>query len=115
LIRQYSPEAVGIATTCLAETIGDDVRLYLDQYRKSKKGEKLPAIIHASTPSYRGTHMEGYHEAIRATVEALAEGGACDGSINLIPGFLSSEDLRHLKEILTAFGAPFTMLPDYSE
>ena len=115
LIRQYSPEAVGIATTCLAETIGDDVRLYLDQYRKSKTGENIPAIIHASTPSYRGTHMEGYHEAIRATVEVLAEGGPCNGSINLIPGFLSSEDLRHLKEIVAAFGVPFTMLPDYSE
>ena len=115
VIRQYGPEAIGIATTCLSETIGDDVRLYLDQYRKSKKGERMPAIIHASTPSYRGTHMEGYHEAVRAAVEALASPGERDGRINLIPGFLSAEDLRHLKEILTAFGAPFTMLPDYSE
>ncbi|MGA2109334.1 MAG: nitrogenase component 1 [Syntrophorhabdales bacterium] len=115
VIRQYGPEAIGIATTCLSETIGDDVRLYLDQYRKSKKGETMPAIIHASTPSYRGTHMEGYHEAVRATVEALASPGERDGRINLIPGFLSAGDLRHLKEILTAFGAPFTMLPDYSE
>jgi len=115
VIRQYGPEAIGIASTCLSETIGDDVRLYLDQYRKSKKGERMPAIIHASTPSYRGTHMEGYHEAVRAAVEALAAPGERDGRINLIPGFLSAEDLRHLKEILTAFGAPFTMLPDYSE
>lgn len=115
VIRQYGPEAIGIASTCLSETIGDDVRLYLDQYRKSKKGERMPAIIHASTPSYRGTHMEGYHEAVRAAVEALASPGERDGRINLIPGFLSAEDLRHLKEILTAFGAPFTMLPDYSE
>jgi nitrogenase molybdenum-iron protein NifN len=115
LTRQYKPEAIGIATTCLSETIGDDVRLYLDQYRKSKKGGAMPALIHASTPSYSGTHMEGFHEAIRATVEALAEGGPRDGRINLIPGFLSAEDLRHLKEILTAFGTTFTMLPDYSE
>ena len=115
LTRQYTPEAIGIATTCLSETIGDDVRLYLDQYRKSRQGSKIPALIHASTASYRGTHMEGYHEAIRATVEALAHGGARDGRVNLIPGFLSSEDLRHLKEILTAFGLTFTMLPDYSE
>jgi len=48
-------------------------------------------------------------------VEALASPGERDGRINLIPGFLSAGDLRHLKEILTAFGAPFTMLPDYSE
>ncbi len=115
LIRQYDPEAIGIATTCLSETIGDDVRLYIDQYRKSKQGGKVPALIHASTPSYQGTHMEGYHEAITATVKAVAQGGPCDGSVNLIPGFLSAEDLRHLKEILTAFGITFTMLPDYSE
>ena len=115
LIRQYNPEAIGIATTCLSETIGDDVRLYLEQYRKSKGDEKVPAIIHASTPSYRGTHWEGYQEAIRAIVETLAEGGESIGSINLIPGFLSSADLRHLREILIAFGVPFALLPDYSE
>ena len=115
LIRQYTPKAIGIATTCLSETIGDDVRLYLDQYRKSKADEGRPALIHASTPSYRGTHFEGFQGAVRAIVETLAEGGESNGGINLIPGFLSAEDLRHLKEILTAFGAPFTMLPDYSE
>lgn len=116
LNRQYAPQVIGIATTCLSETIGDDIGLYLDQYRKSKgDGERLPAIVNASTPSYRGTHMEGYHEAIRATIETLSEGGACDGSINLIPGFLSSADLRHLKEIMHDFGIDFTMLPDYSE
>jgi nitrogenase molybdenum-iron protein NifN len=116
LNRQYEPEVIGIATTCLSETIGDDVGLYLDQYKKSKdKGQKIPVIVHASTPSYRGTHMEGFHEAVRATVEALAVGGPCDGSINLISGFLSSADLRHLKEIMTDFGIDFTLLPDYSE
>lgn len=116
LTRQYDPEVIGIATTCLSETMGDDVALYLEQYRRARGGgPQMPAIVHASTPSYRGTHVEGYHEAIKATVEALAEGGPGDGSINLIPGFLSSADLRHLKEILADFSVDFTMLPDYSE
>jgi len=76
LARQYRPESIGIATTCLSETIGDDVRLWIDQYRKERTGRSIPRIFHASTPSYRGTHMEGFHEAVRAAVEALAEGGA---------------------------------------
>ena len=113
--RQYRPEAIGIATTCLSETIGDDVRLYLDQYRKERAGADLPFIFHASTPSYRGTHMEGFHEAVRAAVEALAEGGPGDGAVNLLPGLVSPEDLRHLKEMLADFGIAFTLLPDYSE
>ena len=29
VVRQYKPQMIGIATTCLAETIGDDVSLYL--------------------------------------------------------------------------------------
>jgi nitrogenase molybdenum-iron protein NifN len=117
LARQYRPEAIGIATTCLSETIGDDVRLYLDEYRKAatRAGGDIPVLIHASTPSYRGTHMEGYHAAVRATVETIAETGPANGSVTLIPGFLSCADLRYLKEILSAFGAPCTMLPDYSE
>ena len=41
--RQYRPEAIGIATTCLSETIGDDVRLYLDQYRTAKGAGPMPA------------------------------------------------------------------------
>jgi nitrogenase molybdenum-iron protein NifN len=115
ITRQYHPEAIGIATTCLSETIGDDVRLYIDEYCRSKKDENIPVLIHASTPSYRGTHMEGYNEAVKATVGTLAEGGPRIDSINLIPGFLSSEDLRYLKEILSDSGIAYTMLPDYSE
>jgi nitrogenase molybdenum-iron protein NifN len=115
LTRQYKPSAIGIASTCLSETIGDDVRLYLEQYKAANAGVEIPALIHASTPSYRGTHMEGYHEAVKATVAGLAVGGPKSGRLNIIPGFLSAADLRHLKEILDDFHLSYTMLPDYSE
>jgi nitrogenase molybdenum-iron protein NifN len=116
VIRQYTPDAVGIATTCLSETIGDDVHLFLNEYMKSKKGEVLPALIHASTPSYQGTHAEGFHSALLAAVKTLAENNRpCDGSINVISGFLSSEDIRYLREMLLDLEAPFILLPDYSE
>jgi nitrogenase molybdenum-iron protein NifN len=39
VIRQYQPEMVGIATTCLAETIGDDVRLYLRELNEQLRSE----------------------------------------------------------------------------
>jgi len=115
VIRQYNPTAIGIATTCLSETIGDDIRLYLEQFRVEKGKEKLPALLSASTPSYRGTHMEGYQAALKAAVEGLAEGGERQDRINLLPGFLSPADLRHLKEILSDFPIENTLLPDYSE
>jgi len=73
--------------------------------------------------------MDGFHEAISATVRALvpvadsvpAEIAAHSTvkpptiSVNVIPGFVSAEDLRELHEILASFGVPYTLLPDYSE
>ena len=115
ITRQYEPAAIGIATTCLSETIGDDIGLYLEQYRKDKLTEKMPALIHASTPSYSGTHMEGYQAAVLATVKALAEGGEPRDTVNIVSGFLSPEDLRYLKDILQDFGIDYTLFPDYSE
>jgi nitrogenase molybdenum-iron protein NifN len=115
LIRQYQPSLIGVASTCLSETIGDDVRGYLDQYKAANKSADIPALIYASTPSYRGTHMDGYHEAVRATVIGLAAGGPRNKTLNILPGFLSAADLRHLQEILDDFNLPYTMLPDYSE
>jgi len=115
LTRQYKPSAIGIASTCLSETIGDDVQSYIEQYKAANNGVEIPTLIHASTPSYRGTHMEGFHEAVLATVKALAVGGPKSRRLNILPGFLSAADLRHLKEILEDFQLPYTILPDYSE
>lgn len=113
--RQYNPAVIGIATTCLSETIGDDVRLYLEQYRTEMRDEKVPLLISASTPSYRGTHMDGFQAALKAAVDGLAGGGKRHNLINVLPGFLSPADLRHLKEILADFRIKHTLLPDYSE
>jgi len=116
LRRQYDPTLIGIATTCLSETIGDDVRMYLSEYRRLNDGEVLPHLVHVSTPSYQGTHMEGFHKSVAATVKAVAgEPGKRNGGVNLFPGMLSPADLRYLKEILADFQVPFTLLPDYSE
>ena len=116
LIRQYRPEAIGIATTCLSETIGDDVSLYINEYGKGKKGPKLSRSSSMPPPPVTGgPTWRVFMRPSRATVKALAAGGPQGKNINILPGFLSAEDLRHLKEILADFGLAYTLLPDYSE
>ncbi len=66
--KQYSPELIGIASTCLSETIGDDVPMIL---RNIDLGENAPLTVHVSTPSYSGTHMDGFHRTVRAVVDQL--------------------------------------------
>lgn len=116
---KYNPSVIGVATTCLTETIGDDVRMIVAEYEKEfHTGDNDPKIIHVSTPSYNGSHMEGFHAAARAVIEQL--GGTenkeeTSASVNVLPGLVSAADLRYLKEILDDFGLSYTMLPDYSE
>ena len=114
--KKYRPQMIGIATTCLTETIGDDVGMYLDEYLKeTAEAGNLPDFINVSTPSYSGTHMEGFHGALHQVVVQRSEGGPEIENINLLPGFISSADYRLLREIMDDFGLSFTMLPDLSE
>ena len=117
IIAQYNPALIGVATTCLAETIGDDVAMFVREYRASRNTAALPPMVHASTPSYQGTHMQGFHRAVLATVAGLVDPhgpDAASGTVNLFPGMVSPADLRHLKEIVADFGLVPMMLPDYS-
>ena len=72
------------------------------------------------------THADGFHNAIRATVDAVLPASEClksvesadeayEKTVNIFPGMVSPEDLRYMKEILTAFGVKNIMLSDYSE
>lgn len=112
--RQYMPELIGVATTCLAETIGEDLPYLLGEYRR-ERGDGGPVLVTVSTPSYVGTHADGFTATVRALVETLAGGGGMDDFVNVVPGMVSPADIRHLREILRDFGLEGTILPDYSE
>lgn len=124
--RQYNPRAIGVTSTCLSETIGENVAMYLKEYEAERArgkhgGPSGPVIFYASTPSYRGSHMDGFHEAIWAAVGAIAGSESKTvspsdpPSINVFSGFVSAEDLRELHVIMRAFDVGYTLLPDYSE
>jgi len=116
VIKKYHPQLIGVATTCLTETIGDDVKMIIKEYRQEfGQDPDQPGIISVSTPSYSGTHMEGFHAAVRAVVEQMGEGGEKNAVINLLPGFVSAADLRYLKDLFADLGCGLTMLPDYSD
>jgi len=121
VIQAYGPRMVGVATTCLSETIGDDMPMLLGQFHREAMpglvGEgPEPVLVHAATPSYVGTHAEGYREAVHAIVKTLARPGETRrGTVNLIPSIVSPEDLRYLREIAESFGLQPTITPDWSD
>lgn len=109
---RLNPDAIGICTTCMSETIGDDVKLI------SKKaivpGDTM-RIIPASTPSYVGTHLTGYDNALKTLVETLAVKGEPNNKINIITGIINPGDIREIKNILRLMNVQSIFLSDISE
>jgi len=118
VMSKYKPRMIGIATTCLTETIGDDVPMIVNEFRRdfveTMDPNGSPALVTVSTPSYAGTHMEGFHGAVKAVVTQLAEETGPHQGVTLFPGFVSPADTRYLKETLDDFGLHGTILPDMS-
>ena len=89
---KYGPQLIGVATTCLTETIGDDVSMivkeFIQEHLENGDESTLPRIVTVSSPSYHGTHMEGFHRAVRALVAQLVEPTAPNSNVNLLPGFV---------------------------
>ncbi|MGE9290805.1 MAG: nitrogenase component 1 [Puniceicoccales bacterium] len=116
VIRQYHPEVIGVATTCLSETIGEHMIGMIRDF-KMTRGSEMP-LVHVSTPAYTGTHAEGFRAAVLEVVRSFVESapaGPVLGRVNVLPGMMSCADLRHLAEICRAYELVPTLLPDYNE
>ena len=110
----YHPEVVGIVTTCLAETIGEDVKRTAEEYLQSHPQADV-ALVAASTPGYGDSFGEGYHRTLRAVVETLATDEVKHDGINIVSALLSPADIRWIKNLLEAMDVAYTFLPDISE
>ncbi|MDR1940982.1 MAG: radical SAM protein, partial [Endomicrobium sp.] len=114
LIALYNPKAVGILTTCLAETIGEDINRIIKEI--PKKEIKKVKLIPVSTAGYSGTHTDGFESAARAVVETLVLKKAKNNDyINIIPCEMSCADIRFIKETLNMMKIKYVMLPDISQ
>jgi nitrogenase molybdenum-iron protein NifN len=116
VIKGYSPKAIGIATTCLAETIGDDTPQIVREFQAEEPLARDVTFIPVSTPSYAGSHEVGYRVALKCLVLTLARRTDPNGRINILVGsIISPADVRYLKRLLDDWGLGYILLPDISE
>lgn len=111
--QQYNPDMIGIATTCLSETIGDDVSQVVNDFKI--KTDSSAEFVHVSTPSYTGTHASGYKDACFEIVKHFAKHAIRNETVTVVPGMFSPADIRQLKDILSDFHISHLVVPDYSE
>ncbi len=112
----YDPDIIAVHTTCLSETIGDDMPQIIN---KAIAEGKVPAgkrVIHASTPSFKGSHVTGYSNMVTSLVQYFSESsGKKIKQLNLIPSFIEPSDMSEIKHIATEMGVKFVMFPDTSD
>ncbi len=110
----YNPEVIAVHTTCLSETIGDD----LPQIKKKAETEgKIPAgkhVISASTPSYSGSHVTGFSNMVKAMADMAEPTGKKNGKVNIIPGWVEPADMEEIKRLTSMVGVQTILFPDTS-
>ena len=114
LIQLYRPKIIGVTTTCLAETIGEDLNRIIREFSAENDVSDIH-IIMTNTPGYGGSLYEGYFRALRDIVRSVAKEAPRNEKVNVIMAHTSPGDVRNIKGILESFGIDYIMLPDISD
>jgi len=112
----YEPDIVAVHTTCLSETIGDDIPQIIEKARADGVIPDGKWVIHANTPSYVGSHVTGFANMTGAMVDYFAEssGEKQADRVNIIPGWVEPADMREIKRIVRLMELEPVMFPDTS-
>lgn len=118
IYNRTKPEIIGICSTGVTETKGDDVDGYIKTIReKNAAVAKLP-IIYVSTPDFKDAFQDGWEKTVTRIVETMVDAPKSaarrdPAKINVLPGcHLTPGDLDELRTIIEDFGLEPTFLPD---
>jgi nitrogenase molybdenum-iron protein beta chain len=112
----YEPEIIAVHSTCLSETIGDDLNQIVIKAREEGKVPLGKFVIQAATPSYVGSHVTGYANMLDAFVKYFAEKtDEKRRQINLLSGWVEPADMRELKRLMKVMKIKSVLLPDTSD
>ncbi|KPQ34324.1 MAG: nitrogenase MoFe cofactor biosynthesis protein NifE [Phormidesmis priestleyi Ana] len=141
LLKNSNPEIIGLCTTGLTETRGDDMPRILKELRERNPKLATLSIACAATPDFKGALQDGYAAAVEAIVRDIPGSGDIDPSrlepswqagssgdpfysyataglpsqVTVLAGsFLAPGDVQTIKEMVKAFGLNPVVLPDLS-
>ncbi|WP_304608368.1 nitrogenase component 1, partial [Gluconobacter kondonii] len=115
--RRMKPGFIGVATTALVETRGEDSEGDLRLIMERNPELADTKVVLASTPDYAGGLEEGWASATTAVIRNLVEPWSpairSFQQINVLPGVHQTPaDIEGLREIIESFGFYPVILPD---
>jgi len=118
IYNRQKPEIIGICSTGVTETKGDDVDGYIKLIREKHPQLARYPLVYISTPDYKDAFQDGWEKAVARMVEELVEtprnGARRDPiRVNVLPGcHLTPGDLDEVRTIIEDFGLEPSFLPD---
>ncbi|MEW5727647.1 MAG: nitrogenase iron-molybdenum cofactor biosynthesis protein NifN, partial [Pseudomonadota bacterium] len=116
MTKRAKPKVIGVISTALTETRGEDLAGDLKGIRARHKD--LPQLVHVSAPDFEGSLETGWAKAVTAMVDALVTPAPAQATlrrVNILPGVhLTPGDVEMLKEMVEDFGLEPVVLPDLS-
>lgn len=115
LISLYRPEVIGVLTTCLSETIGEDIERMIHKFYEENPQYKDMTILPIHSAGYGGTHFDGYCNALYQIITNVKMDITKHKKVNVVTGMLSPGDIRFLKEAFEDFGITPIFISDISK
>ncbi|RWD00863.1 MAG: nitrogenase iron-molybdenum cofactor biosynthesis protein NifN [Mesorhizobium sp.] len=119
LKTRTKPKLIGVCTTALVETRGEDCASDIANI-KLKHVEELAGteVVLANTPDFDGAIEAGWAKAVAVMIEGITRSGARTRQpkkIAILPGCnLTVADIEHLRDMVESFGLKPVILPDVS-
>ncbi|SOC12540.1 nitrogenase molybdenum-iron protein NifN [Rhodobacter sp. JA431] len=119
LRKRANPKFIGIASTALTETRGEDVAGELRDILSRRKDFAETKVVYAATPDFEGGMQDGWAKAIEALVTALVPVTPAPDpdlrQVTLLPGVhVTPAEIEELVRMIRAFGLNPLVLPDIS-
>ena len=112
----YNPDIVAVHTTCLSETIGDDITQIVSKANEDGKIPEGKKVIYCNTPSYVGSHVTGYSNQVAAFVKFFSTAtNKKKNVVNLVAGWMEPSDMREIKRVAKEMEARTIMFPDLTD
>lgn len=119
LKTRTKPKLIGICTTALVETRGEDFAGDLLAI-KARRAEALEGteVVLANTPDFNGSIEEGWSKAVLSMVEGIVDRTPrtkIATKIAILPSWnLTVADIEEIRDMVEAFGLDPVILPDVS-
>lgn len=119
LVQKCKPEIIGLCTTGLMETRGDDMKRFVKEIRyRHPELDYLPIVV-VSTPDFKGALQDGFAAAVESIVKEIPQTSddldICPRQITiLVSSAFNPGDVQEIKEIVTDFGFIPVVVPDLS-